>query len=82
MVRSDRVEAISVTMYRDPYRSAGPIPAQGWPGGYALITETRTIAVPAGRSTIRFEGVSEGMMPETAIVSGLPRGVGEKNRDA
>ena len=54
----------------------------GWPGGYAFISETRTITIPAGQSTIRFEGVAEGMMPETAIVTGLPKGVREKNRDA
>ncbi|MGH6614017.1 DUF4139 domain-containing protein [Sphingomonas sp.] len=81
LVQSDKIDAISVTLYRDPGRNEGA--AKGnWPGGYALITETRTITLPAGRSTIRFAGVSEGMMPETAIVTGLPRRVNEKNRDA
>ncbi|MEG3089069.1 DUF4139 domain-containing protein [Sphingomonas sp. PB4P5] len=82
VIKSDRIEAIAVTLYRDPYRGPQPIPAQGWPGGYALITETRTLPVPAGPVTIRFEGVSEGMMPETAILTGLPQRIGEKNRDA
>ncbi|MEN2787624.1 DUF4139 domain-containing protein [Sphingomonas qilianensis] len=82
VIKSDRIEAIGVTLYRDPYRGPQPIPAQGWPGGYALITETRTLSVPAGPATIRFEGVSEGMMPETAILTGLPQRIGEKNRDA
>ncbi|MDT8761040.1 hypothetical protein MZO42_20260 [Sphingomonas psychrotolerans] len=82
LVESDRIESVSVTLYRDPGRGDGAIPSGGWPGGYALITETRTIAVPAGKSVIRFVGVSEGMMPETAIVTGLPQQVGEKNRDA
>ncbi len=77
IVGSDHVDAVSVTLYRG--QGAG---GNGWPGGYALITETRTIAVPAGRSVIRFAGVSEGMMPESAIVTGLPRQVNEKNRDA
>lgn len=81
IVESDHVESVSVTLYRDPGRSQGAI-TQAWPGGYALITETRTINVPAGRSVIRFEGVSEGMLPESAIVTGLPRQVNEKNRDA
>jgi hypothetical protein len=80
LVVSDKPDAVAVTLYRDGARS-GPI-GKGWPGGYALITETRTIALPAGASVIRFVGVSQGMMPETAIVTGLPRGVGEKNRDA
>jgi hypothetical protein len=82
LVESDTIDAVSVTLYRDPGRGEGAIPASGWPGGYALVTETRTIRVPAGKSVIRFVGVSEGMMPETAIVTGLPRQVNEKNRDA
>ncbi|WP_233503678.1 DUF4139 domain-containing protein [Sphingomonas psychrotolerans] len=82
LVESDKIDAVSVTLYRDPDRRDGAIPAGGWPGGYALVTETRTIRVPAGKSVIRFVGVSEGMMPETAIVTGLPQQVGEKNRDA
>jgi hypothetical protein len=81
IVSSEKIDAISVTLYRDPQRGEAPIQAV-WPGGYALITETRTISLPAGRSVIRFVGVSEGMMPETAIVTGLPRKVNEKNRDA
>ncbi|CUS43427.1 MAG: hypothetical protein V4610_17680 [Pseudomonadota bacterium] len=81
MVESDRVDAVSVTLYRDPARGEGAIPPD-WPAGYALVTETRTVAIPAGRSVIRFEGVSEGMLPESAIVTGLPRRVNEKNRDA
>jgi hypothetical protein len=81
IVQSERIDAISVTLYRDPDRNEGAADGN-WPGGYALITETRTITLPAGRSAIRFAGVSEGMMPETAIVTGLPRRVNEKNRDA
>jgi hypothetical protein len=81
LVVSDKPDAVAVTVYRDPNRGEGAI-RQGWPGGYALVTETRTLQLPAGASVIRFVGVSEGMMPETAIVTGLPRGVGEKNRDA
>lgn len=81
LVVSEKPDAVAVTLYRDPARGDGPI-RQGWPGGYALVTETRTLQVPAGPVVIRFVGVSEGMMPETAIVTGLPRGVGEKNRDA
>ena len=81
VVNSDRVDAVSVTLYRDPDRREGAMNAN-WPTGYALITETRTITLPAGRNTIRFAGVAEGMMPETAIVTGLPKQVNEKNRDA
>jgi hypothetical protein len=80
-VVSPEPETVSLTIYRDPYRDDAPIDAD-WPGGYALITETRTVSIPAGESLVRFEGVSEGMFPESAIVTGLPTGVREKNRDA
>lgn len=80
-VTSSEVKAVSVTLYRDPARGQGAMNAAN-PGGYALITETRTISIPAGESNIRFEGVAEGMFPETAIITGFPGGVREKNRDA
>ncbi len=81
LVTSPEPEAVSLTIYRDPSRGDQPIDAD-WPSGYALITETRTVQIPAGESLVRFEGVSEGMYPESAIVTGLPKGVREKNRDA
>lgn len=80
-VTSSEVSDVAVTIYRDPYRDAGMM-QMGWPGGYALITETRTITLPRGESRLRFENVAEGLLPETAIVTGLPSGVREKNRDA
>lgn len=80
-VISDEVGAVSVTIYRAPDRGSGQMDAQ-WPQGYALISETRRIQIPAGETVVRFEGVAEGMLPETAIVTGLPQGVREKNRDA
>lgn len=81
LVTSDGPARVTMTVYRDADRGDEPID-RDWPGGYALITETRTIKIPAGLSVIRFEGVSEGMYPESAIVTGLPKGVKEKNRDA
>jgi len=80
-VISDRVGKVSVTVYRDPSRGEGAMNRR-WPGGYALISEERSFDIPAGESVIRFEGVAEGLLPETAIVTGLPNGVREKNRDA
>jgi hypothetical protein len=50
--------------------------------GYALISETREVDVPAGSATIRFPGVAAGMLAESAVVTGLPVGVREKNLDA
>ncbi|RYM14423.1 DUF4139 domain-containing protein [Sphingobium cupriresistens] len=78
---SPRAASVSVTVYRAPFRAKGPID-RDWPGGYALVTESRTVDLPQGESVLRFEGVAEGLMPETAILSGMPRGVREKNRDA
>lgn len=80
-VVSRDVSDVSVTIYRAPGRSSGTLD-RNWPSGYALISETRKITIPAGDSTVRFEGVAEGLLPETAIVTGLPEGVREKNRDA
>lgn len=81
LIVSDKAENVSITIYRAADRGDRPINAD-WPQGYALITETRTINLPAGDAMVRFEGVSEGMFPESAIVTGLPNGVREKNRDA
>lgn len=72
---------LSVTVYRDPDRAEGPLSPTSL-NGFAMISETRTVTLPAGPSTIRFEGVAEGMVAVTAIVTGLPGGVIEKNRNS
>lgn len=81
IVVSAKIDDAAVTVYRAPNRGGGPINPR-WPQGFAFITETRTVTLPAGTSVLRFEGVAEGLLPETAVVSGLPGGVVEKNRDA
>jgi len=81
IVVSAKIDDAAVTVYRAPNRGGGPI-NPNWPQGFAFITETRTVTLPAGTSVLRFEGVAEGLLPETAVVSGLPDGVIEKNRDA
>ncbi|SKB37932.1 hypothetical protein SAMN06295937_1004141 [Sphingopyxis flava] len=81
VVVSSRIDDVAVTVYRAPSRGSGPI-NPNWPQGFAFITETRTVELPAGLSVLRFEGVAEGLLPETAVVNGLPHGVIEKNRDA
>lgn len=75
-------DRVAVTVYRDPNRGPGSEMERDWLNGYALISETRTIAIPAGESRIRFEGVAGGIIPQSAIVTGLPDGVVEKNHDA
>ncbi|MFD2579927.1 hypothetical protein ACFSTD_17935 [Novosphingobium colocasiae] len=82
VVTSAAPDAVAVTIYRAPSRAADAAMDLDWLEGYALITETRTVDVPAGEATIRFEGVAGGMLPETALVTGLPQGVREKNLDA
>jgi hypothetical protein len=82
VVTSARPDRVAVTVYRDPDRAADTAPNLQWLNGYALISETRRISVPAGESTIRFEGVAGGIVPQTAIVGGFPEGIVERNRDA
>lgn len=72
---------LSVTIYRDPNRNGGNLDL-GALGGFAVVTETRRVTLPAGRTRLRFVGVVDGIIPESATVSGLPGGVIEKNRDA
>lgn len=82
VVTSAKPDAVAVTIYRAPDRGAGEAFDREWLEGYALVTETRTVSIPAGRGVIRFEGVAAGILPESAIVTGLPAGVREKNLDA
>jgi hypothetical protein len=82
VVTSAAPSAVTVGIYRAPYRSADQAWNLEWLEGYALVTEERRVAVPAGESVIRFEGVAGGILPESAIVTGLPEGAREKNQDA
>src|SRR4051812_49065676 len=81
IVSSPGPERVAVTVYRNPDRGLEPLNLQ-WLGGYALISETRRVPVPAGESELRFEGVTSGIVPQSAIVTGLGEAVIEKNRDA
>ena len=81
MVTSPAPERVAVTVYRNPDRGIEPMNLQ-WLGGYALVSETRRVRIPAGESELRFEGVTSGIVPQSAIVTGLGPAVLEKNRDA
>ncbi|UUR07180.1 DUF4139 domain-containing protein [Sphingomonas glaciei] len=81
VVTSAGPERVGVTVYRDPDRGRRR-PALNWLNGYALISETRSIDIPAGESELRFEGVASGIIPQSAIVGGVPEGLLERNRDA
>ena len=81
VVRAGDVTDRSVTIYRSPGRVSGSLDLDEL-GGFALVTETRTVSIPAGESRVRFEGVADGIEPASAIITGLPAGVLEKNHDA
>lgn len=81
VVTSAAPDKVSVSVYRDPERDRGSLDLENL-NGFALISETRTIDLPAGEADIRFEGVADGMIAVSAIVTGLPGGTVEKNRDA
>jgi hypothetical protein len=71
---------LSITVYRAPDRTSGSIALDAL-RGFALVSETRVVHLPAGISRLRFEGVADGIEPASAIVTGLPDGVIEKNRE-
>lgn len=71
----------AVTIYRSPYRRSGALRLDAL-SGFALVTETRTLSLPSGESRLRFPGVAERMEPASALLSGVPGLVLEKNHDA
>ena len=81
IVSSPAPDRVAVTVYRDTGRGDQPLNLQ-WLGGYAMVSETRRVRLPAGESELRFEGVTSGIVPQSAIVTGLGPAVLEKNRDA
>lgn len=82
LITSAAPEDVAASIYRPTSRSADQPIMRDNPQGFALISETRTITIPAGRAIVRFEGVAGNIYPETAIVEGLPAGVRERNLDA
>ena len=70
-VVSARPDSVSITVYRDSAASAD-IGGEGFLGGLVLVTEDRTIDVPAGAGKISFRGVADGIVPQTAKIQGLP----------
>jgi hypothetical protein len=72
---------LSVTVYRAPARDGESLDLDELEG-FALVSETRTVSIPAGVSRVRFEGVADGIEAVSAILTGLPTGIIEKNRDA
>ncbi len=79
VVTSAGPDKVAVTLYRDPDRGEREID-RDQPNAFALISETRTITLPPGVATVRFEGVAGGIVPQSAILFGAEQR--ERNRDA
>lgn len=74
--------AASVTIYRDASVDTAALDELSPDQGLALITETRTVDVPAaGRVRVAFRGVADTMVPETVALQGLPGVLVERNED-
>ncbi len=71
----------SVTIYRASAAQDARLDV-GALNGFALISEHRSITIPAGDSTIRFPAVANGIRATTAVLSGIPAELLEMNRDA
>jgi hypothetical protein len=80
VVVSPGPEKVAVTVYRNPH--GGGALELDWLQGFALVSEIRRVSIPAGETELRFEGVAGGLVPQSAVVSGLGDDVIEKNRDA
>lgn len=79
-VVSARPEAVEVVIYRDsPLDTADLYAESGGNDGLAMITETRTVGLPAGTSTLKFVGTADGMVPQTAKLEALPAHLLESN---
>lgn len=79
-VTSAAPERASVTIYRSVLTDT-TADRQNPSTGLAFVTETRTIDLPAGVSRIRFAGVADTMVPETAALQDLPGQLIERNED-
>ena len=81
VITSQLIDSTSVSIYRDPDRGDDETMDVDFLQGFALISEKRTITLPQGPAVIRFDGVAEGMIAISAIVTDLPGGTVQKNRD-
>ena len=85
VIASPAADKTAVTLYRAgsaPFQTLQPWQReQALKKGLILVTETRTVTLPAGRHTLRFDAVADGLIPQSAAVDGLPGGVIERNYD-
>ena len=68
IVISPKPDKVAVTVYRDP-NGSGEMDL-GWLNGFALVSETRMVDLPAGESELRFEGVAGGLPTGQRLLPG------------
>jgi hypothetical protein len=83
---SQRPDKVTLMIYEDEAISTAELVDPGSQSamsqnGIAYISESRTIDLPAGPSTIEFRGVMSTIVPQTADIHGLPADVLEQNFD-
>lgn len=73
-VISQAPAAVEITVYRDRPASAADLRGEGWDDtrGLAMVSETREVDLPAGRTRIQFQGVADAIIPASARLGGLP----------
>jgi hypothetical protein len=81
-------ESVRVTIYRSPSNTVTAYEDQeqydfdyAGASGLVMVSETRTVDIPAGTSTIVFRGVADAIVPQTAAIEGLPAAILESNFD-
>ncbi len=90
-VISPAPDAVRVTLYRNPESPVSvaydaeeddeDFELGGTAGGLVMVSETRTVDIPAGDSKIVFLGVADAIVPQTAAIDGLPAVILESNFD-
>ena len=81
-VVSKAPDSVVLTVYRDRALTADELRSLGDDTtGLALVTEARTVDLPAGRTRIAFQGVADEIIPASARLEGLPGALVERNFD-
>ena len=79
-VVSTAADSVEVTIYRDG--NGTDVDEDSLEHvGLEMISEQRTVTLPAGRSVIRFLDVADAIVPQTVKLEGLPTPVVESNFD-